>query len=264
MSFPAKVYLVGAGPGDPDLLTVKAMRLIQTAQVVVYDRLVSAEIMALVPQSATLISVGKAPKHHSVPQERINDILTEQALTGRRVVRLKGGDPLIFGRGSEEAAVLRAHGIAVEIVPGITAAQGAASTIGVPLTHRGMADSVRYVTGHRAKDKPLDLDWKSLASADTTLVIYMGAANIAEISGCLMENGLPASTPVMAVSNATTAHEAHLISDLGQIARRMNNHEMQAPVLFVIGQVVSLYPAQADILAMQYRADDPRQVAANA
>ncbi len=253
MSFPATVYLVGAGPGDPDLLTVKALRLIQTADVVVYDRLVSNEIMALVPATASLISVGKAPNHHTVPQERINEILTEQALAGRMVVRLKGGDPLIFGRGSEEAAHLRANGVPVDYVPGITAAQGASSTTGIPLTHRGVADSVRYVTGHRAKDKPLDLDWASLANPDTTLVIYMGAANIAEISHNLMLFGLPADTPVMAISSATTAHETRLVTDLGQIERRIKQADMPAPMLFIIGQVVSLYPEQAVTLASQYQ-----------
>ena len=253
MSFPATVYLVGAGPGDPDLLTVKALRLIQSADVVVYDRLVSKEIMALVPDSALLISVGKAPQHHTVPQDRINEILAEQALAGRMVVRLKGGDPLIFGRGSEEAAYLSAQGIPVEYVPGITAAQGASATTGIPLTHRGVADSVRYITGHRAKDKPLDLDWASLADADSTLVVYMGAANIAEISHNLMLFGLSPDTPVMAISSATTPNETRLVTDLGQVERQIKQANMPAPVLFVIGQVVSLRPAQAVSLATQYQ-----------
>lgn len=264
MTLPASVYLVGAGPGDPDLLTVKALRLIRTAEVVVYDRLVSAEIMALVPKSASLISVGKTSKHHTVPQERINEILIEQALAGHKVVRLKGGDPLIFGRGSEEAEALRAYDIRVEYVPGITAAQGAASTTGVPLTHRGLADSVHYVTGHRAQDAPLDLDWQTLANPDTTLVVYMGAANIAEISQNLMAHGLPPATPVMAISSATTAQETRLISDLGQVASQLESAQMPAPLLFVIGRVVSLYPAQAADLIVGCRAGEMTRKAAHA
>jgi uroporphyrin-III C-methyltransferase len=264
MTTTAKIYLVGAGPGDPDLLTVKALRLIETADVVIYDRLVSPEIMALVGKSARLVPVGKAPGHHSVPQERINGILIEQARDGRCVVRLKGGDPLIFGRGSEEAEAVRACGIAVEYVPGITAAQGAASTTGVPLTHRGLAGSVRYVTGHRARDKPLDLDWRSLADADTTLVVYMGAANIGEITRNLMLYGLAVDTPVMAISRATTAGERRLVSTLGQIGERVRGSELSAPMLFVIGRVVSLYPEQATAVAVQYDAGRRAQGAAHA
>ncbi len=264
MSLSETVYLVGAGPGNPDLLTVRALRLIQTADVVVYDRLVSKEIMALVPRSASLVSVGKAPKHHTVSQDRINEILIEQAMAGRKVIRLKGGDPLIFGRGSEEAQALRAHNIPVEYVPGITAAQGAASSTGVPLTHRGLADSVQYVTGHRAKDAALDLDWQSLANPDTTLVIYMGAANIAEISHNLMAHGLSSTTPVMAISSATTSQETRLISDLGQISGQIETARMPAPLLFVIGRVVSLYPAQATELTAQFWADGQTQKATHA
>ena len=264
MSLPATVYLVGAGPGDPDLLTVRALRLIQSADVVIYDRLVSREIMALVPNSTSLISVGKAPKNHTVPQERINEILLEQAMSGRKIVRLKGGDPLIFGRGSEEAAALRAHNVRVEYVPGITAAQGAASTTGVPLTHRGLADSVHYITGHRAKDAPLDLDWQNLANPDATLVIYMGAANIAGISQNLITHGLPATTPVMAISSATTPEETYIISDLGQISHQLETVQMPAPLLFVIGRVVSLCPVQAADLTAGYWTDAQTKKAAHA
>jgi len=252
MSLSATVYLIGAGPGDPDLLTLKAHRLIGSAQVVIYDRLVSPEIMGLVSGSAVLIPVGKASKCHSVAQERINEILIEQAMTGRQVVRLKGGDPLIFGRGSEEAAALRSHGIQVCYVPGITAAQGVASVTGIPLTHRGLADGVRYVTGHRAKDQPLDLDWQGLACSDTTLVVYMGAENIDEISRNLMGQGLAASTPVLAISAATTAREMRLVSELGQIAQQIGISKMPAPLLFVIGRVVSLYAGQdAQVLSQE-------------
>src|SRR5690606_34464728 len=156
MTTPGRVYLVGAGPGDPELLTVKAASLIRQADVIVHDRLVAPEILALAPKTVRRVPVGKEPKRHPVPQARINELLIDLAHRGLGVVRLKGGDPLIFGRGSEEAAALRAAGVAVEIVPGITAAQGAAAVTGVPLTHRGLATGVRYVTGHCRDDGPLD------------------------------------------------------------------------------------------------------------
>jgi uroporphyrin-III C-methyltransferase len=235
------VHLIGAGPGDPDLLTVKALRLIRTADVVVHDRLVSPEIMALIPAGKRLIDVGKLPKCHKVPQEAINALLVDLAREGLTVARLKGGDPLIFGRGSEEAAELRAAGVAVSYVPGITAAQGMASSTGVPLTHRGLATGVRYVTGHRAKDARLDLDWASLASETTTLVVYMGVQTIAEIAFQLMRHGMPAGLPVMAVSAATTPRETRLVSTLGSIATDVARMQPDAPVLFVIGHVVSLH-----------------------
>jgi len=238
-----KVHLVGAGPGDPDLLTLRAARLIAAAEVIVHDRLVSPAILALAPERAEMIAVGKAPKCHPVPQERINAILIEQALTGRRVVRLKGGDPFIFGRGSEEAAELRAAGIAVEVVPGITAAQGAAASTGVPLTHRGLATGVRYVTGHAKGDAPLDLDWAGLADPETTLVVYMGAANISGISAALIAHGLGPDMPVMAVNSATTSAERRRIARLDRIADETARAGFSGPVLFVVGRVVSLYPA---------------------
>ena len=250
---PGKVFLVGAGPGDPDLLTLRALKLLQGADVVVFDRLVSEDIMALVPAAVRRIDVGKMPGCHRVTQDAINRILVDLALEGLTVVRLKGGDPLIFGRGSEEAEVLRAAGIAVSYVPGITAAQGASSSTGVPLTHRGLATGVRYVTGHRARDARLDLDWASLASLDTTLVVYMGAANITEIAFQLMRHGLPAGLPVLAVASATTPAEQRILSSLGAIAADIAATEPEAPVLFVIGQVVSLYDsvALADALACE-------------
>jgi uroporphyrin-III C-methyltransferase len=234
------VSLVGAGPGDPDLLTLKALQAILSADVVVHDRLVSPEIMALVPQSTRRIDVGKLPKCHRLPQEDINTLLVSLARQGLRVCRLKGGDPLIFGRGSEEAGELREAGIPVTYVPGITAAQGVAATTGVPLTHRGLATGVRYVTGHRAKDVALDLDWPSLACPDTTLVVYMGAASMAEISVRLIEHGLAADLPVLAVAGATTPRERRLVSSLTDIARDVAAAGMTAPVLFVIGRVVTL------------------------
>jgi uroporphyrin-III C-methyltransferase len=243
MSYPSHghVSLVGAGPGDPDLLTCKALRCLQQADVLVFDRLVSPEILALVPARVRRIDVGKMPRCHPVPQEGINALLVDLARQGLRVVRLKGGDPLIFGRGSEEAEVLRAAGITVDYVPGITAAQGMAAATGVPLTHRGLATGVRYVTGHRARDGRLDLDWASLASEETTLVVYMGVANIAQIAAELMAHGLPADLPVMAVASVTTPREVRLVSTLGRVAPEIAAADLAAPVLFVIGHVVRLY-----------------------
>lgn len=236
-----KVFLIGAGPGDPDLLTVKALRLLQSADVVVFDRLVSPAIMALIPERVRRIDVGKAAGNHTLPQGEINALLVQLAEAGQCVVRLKGGDPLIFGRGSEEAAELALAGVPHEYVPGITSAQGAAASTGVPLTHRGLATSVRYVTGHRARDAALDLDWASLAAPDTTLVVYMGAMNIAEIAAKLVEHGLPADTPAMAVASATTPDEAHAVATLETLPAVIRASGLAAPILIVIGQVVSLY-----------------------
>ena len=242
-----KVHLIGAGPGAVDLMTLRALTMLKGADAVVYDRLVSPEILALSPMTARMVPVGKAPKCHAVPQDRINEILYELACEGLTVARLKGGDPMIFGRGSEEAAYLMERGIAVEYAPGITAAQGMAAATGVPLTHRGLATGVRYVTGHRAADARLDLDWKSLADEATTLVVYMGVANIAEIALNLMREGLPGALPVLAVSKVTTPRETRLLSRLDRIGLDVAQDPLRAPVLFVIGHVVSLCHA-ADAL----------------
>ncbi len=169
-----KVYLVGAGPGDPELLTLKAARVIREADVVVYDRLVPASILATIGDGAARINVGKQAASHPVPQEEINDMLVRLGRAGRTVVRLKGGDPFIFGRGCEEAAELERARVPYEVIPGITAAQGCAASARIPLTHRGLATGVRYVTGHRKANEPLELDWRSLADPETTLVVYMG------------------------------------------------------------------------------------------
>lgn len=238
------VYLIGAGPGDPELLTMKAARLLSEASCVVYDRLVSDDIIAMANPDAKMIFVGKMPQCHPVTQDRINEILVEEAKAGHLVARLKGGDPLIFGRGSEEAAFLADHGVDSVYVPGITAAQGAATVSGVPLTHRGLATGVQYVTGHRQSDKVLDLDWKRLADPMTTLVVYMGVASIGQIAVGLMTEGLPGSTPVMAISRATNADERRMISTLANVAADTRDAGLKPPTLFVIGQVVSLYQQQ--------------------
>jgi len=235
-----RVYLVGAGPGDPELLTLKAERLLRSADVVVFDRLVSPEILAMVPAGAARISVGKQPAHHPVCQEEINHLLVRLAQSNRRVVRLKGGDPFIFGRGSEEAMELAYHGVPFEIVPGITAAQGCAASLKIPLTHRGKASGVRYLTGHCRQDLDLDFDWRGLADPDTTLVVYMGRANISRIAGRLMQHGLNGSMPVIAVCNGTTQHEQKLQSSLARVAGDVADAGFTGPVLFIIGNVASL------------------------
>jgi uroporphyrin-III C-methyltransferase len=236
----AKVFLVGAGPGDPGLLTVAAHDLLKTADVVVYDRLVSREVLSLVPPGAARINVGKQPHCHPVPQDEINDLLVSLAQDGRRVVRLKGGDPYMFGRGSEEALHLIRNSVEFEVVPGITSATGCAAAAGVPLTHRGLATSVRYITGHCREDRDLELDWQGLADPDTTLVIYMGVANMAQIAVRLIRNGLPSSTPAMAVSQGTTLHQRQLTSTLGEVADAVADAKLKSPVLFIVGRVVDL------------------------
>ena len=240
MTTAPKVFLIGAGPGDPDLMTLRALRCLEQADVVVHDRLVSPEILKFPPPGARMIPVGKSTNCHPVTQDQINAILLDEARKGQYVVRLKGGDPLIFGRGSEEAAFLAQHGIGVEYVPGITAAQGLSASVGVPLTHRGLASGVIYVTGHRQAGQPLDLDWKKLANPDMTLVVYMGLANIGRIAMGLMSQGLAESTPVLAVSDATSPNQRQLVSRLDRIAPDVREAGLATPVLFVIGKVVAL------------------------
>jgi uroporphyrin-III C-methyltransferase len=234
----SNVFLVGAGPGDPDLLTLKARRLIDQADIVVYDRLVSEEILALVPAGVAKINVGKQPRCHPVPQQEINALLVSLARDRRCVVRLKGGDPYLFGRGSEEAAYLRAHGISYEVVPGVTSASGCAAAIGVPLTHRGVASGVRFVTGHCRHDIALDLDWRGLADPDTTLVIYMGMANIPQIALRLIAHGLPATTPALAICNGTRRDQHFAISTLGEVPGVAAEKLSDGPVLFIVGRVI--------------------------
>ena len=249
-----QVYLVGAGPGDPELLTVKALRAIQAADVLVYDRLVGDDILALAPDGAQRIFVGKESGRHPVPQERINALLVGLAVPGRTVVRLKGGDPFVFGRGSEEAEELRAHGIPYEVIPGITAASGCLAEFGVPLTHRGMATSVRLVTGHRRADGPLDLNWKSLADPDTTLVFYMALANLPEISERLIEAGLSPDTPAAAVRGGTMPGQQICAGRLADISRIVEQAGIAPPALIVIGRVAAF---------AQDRAGRPADITAN-
>jgi len=242
-----KVYLVGAGPGDPELLTVKAVRAIGEADAVVYDRLVAQSILATIRDGVTRINVGKRAGFHPVPQAEINDILIRLSRAGRTVVRLKGGDPFIFGRGSEEAAELEAAGIPYEVIPGITAAQGCAASARIPLTHRGLATGVRFVTGHRRANERLDLDWRSLADPDTTLVVYMGLANIDEIVSNLIGQGLPGRTPVLAMCQGTTAREQRICTSLDALPNAVRQTSFSGPVLFIIGRVAGIATKRSEL-----------------
>jgi uroporphyrin-III C-methyltransferase len=234
------VALVGAGPGDPDLLTLKALRLIREADVVVYDRLVSPPILALIPVGTSRIFAGKIARNHHVPQAAINALLVGLARSGRKVVRLKGGDPFLFGRGGEEAECLAAHGIAFEIVPGVTSASGCTAYAGIPLTHRGLAHGVRFVTGHAKEDIDLNLDWRALADPDTTLVLYMGRIHVERIADELIRHGLARATPAAIIVNGTRPDQLTLITTLDELPARVADLDMAAPTLIVIGRVVAL------------------------
>jgi len=233
------VHLVGAGPGDPDLLTLKAHRLLQRADAIVYDRLVSPEVLAMARRDADKIYVGKRRAHHCVPQHEINDRLIALARAGKSVVRLKGGDPFVFGRGGEELDTLMAAGIAVEIVPGITAALGCAASAGIPLTHRDHAQACVFVTGH-LKDGTIDLDWTMLARPRQTVVIYMGSETLSVIARQLVQHGLASDTPVALIANGTTDRERRVVGTLGSIERLAQRARLEGPALCMIGEVVGL------------------------
>lgn len=234
------VWLVGAGPGDPDLLTLKALRLIQRADVVIYDRLVSADIMALIPAATRKVYVGKARSEHAVPQDDINQLLVEEARAGHKVLRLKGGDPFIFGRGGEEIEQLAAVGIPFEVVPGITAASGCAAYAGIPLTHRDYAQSVRFITGH-LKNDGVNLHWPELMDPTQTLVFYMGLVGLQAICEQLIQHGRDPHTPVALIEKGTTPQQRVVIATLATINERVHAEQVTAPTLTIIGDVVNLH-----------------------
>ena len=235
-----KVYLVGAGPGDPELLTVKAARLLQEADVVVYDRLVCQDVLRLVAPGVSKIFVGKAPGNHHASQDSINDMLVRLARAGHRVVRLKGGDPFVFGRGGEEALHLVRHGVEFEVVPGITAALACGAYAGIPLTHRGLARHLHFVAGHCRGDLPLDLDWTALADPEATLVFYMALANLTEVRERLLDAGLAGDTPAALVESGTTHRQRCLNSTLDDMVCAAREHRVATPAVVIIGRVAAL------------------------
>jgi uroporphyrin-III C-methyltransferase/precorrin-2 dehydrogenase/sirohydrochlorin ferrochelatase len=238
-SAPGIVYLVGAGPGDPELLTLKAARLLQQADVCVYDHLVSNDVLALVRRNAELIYAGKEKSNHALPQGDINALMVALARKGKRVLRLKGGDPFIFGRGGEEMQFLAEHGVPFEVVPGVTSASGASTYAGIPLTHRDYAQACVFVTGH-LKSGTCDLDWEMLARRGQTVVIYMGMGQIEEICGALKTHGLPGDWPAAAIERATTPKQRVVTGTLTTLPGRVAHAALKPPALIVVGEVVRL------------------------
>ncbi|TMN96695.1 siroheme synthase CysG [Pseudoalteromonas sp. S558] len=235
-----EVYVVGAGPGDPELLTLKALQLMQQADVVVYDFLVSDEIMELVRRDADLICVGKRLGDHSVVQEDTNQMLVDLAKQGKKVCRIKGGDPFIYGRGGEEVQVLAANNVNYQIVPGITAAAGCSAYAGIPLTHRDHAQAIQFVTGHCKKDGQ-ELDWQSLAKANQTLAIYMGVIKSPHIQSELLKHGRKADTPVAIIENGTRKNQRVITGQLGELADLIQRNSIISPALLIIGEVAALH-----------------------
>jgi len=238
----APVTLVGAGPGDPELLTLKAVKALQQATLVLYDHLVSQAVLAFVPASAELIYVGKEASRHTLPQEAIIDLMLRLAREGRPLLRLKGGDGYIFGRGGEEAQALAEAGVPFSVIPGLSAAQGAAASAGIPLTHRDHARSLVFATGHLRENREVDLDWAMLARPRQTVVIYMGVGTLQVICAQLIAHGAPADLPAAVVEHATLPDERCITGTLATLPALVLAHRVTPPALIVIGQVVSLQP----------------------
>lgn len=236
------VYLVGAGPGDPELLTLKALRVLQDADIVFYDRLVGEGILDLIRRDATRVPVGKSKGDHSVPQEGIHDLLIKAAKKGQRVVRLKGGDPFIFGRGGEEISALQAEGVAFKVIPGISSALGCAASAAIPLTHREHAQSVTFVTGHARTGEIPDLDWESLARANQTVVVFMGVGTAPKITEKLLEAGRANETPVAVIENGTRENEKRAFGRLDNLPDLVVRNGIIGPALLIIGEVTALSP----------------------
>jgi uroporphyrin-III C-methyltransferase/precorrin-2 dehydrogenase/sirohydrochlorin ferrochelatase len=239
-----RVYLVGAGPGDAELLTLRAVRLLRQADVVVYDNLVSSDILDFVSPSTERIYAGKRRNEHTMRQEQINTLLVKLAQEGKQVVRLKGGDPFIFGRGGEELQTLAAHGVAFDVVPGVTAASGVSSYAGIPLTHRDYAQTCLFVTGH-LKDGTADLDWPSLVRLRQTVVIYMGLGGLPEICRQLILHGAAPTLPIAVVQDGTIATQKVVTGTLADMPERVLNAGLKSPSLIIVGEVVKLHDALA-------------------
>ncbi len=233
-----KVWLVGAGPGDPDLLTVKALRVLQQADLILFDNLVSDEIRALFPKAVPAFYVGKRKDDHSIAQQDLNALLVKKAKQGLSIVRIKGGDPFVFGRGGEELMSLREAGIDAEVVPGITAASGCTTAAGIPLTHRGVSQGCTFVTAHGETE--LNLDWQALAHVGHTLVFYMGVSRAGIIAKNLIGNGLSASTPAAIIENGCRSNQRDIVGQLGELSHLVDTHQVQSPALIVVGDVVNL------------------------
>lgn len=233
-----KVWLVGAGPGDAELLTVKALRAINTADIIFYDYLVSDDIRALFPKNVPAHYVGKAKNQHSIAQEDLNQLLVKQAQLGLTVCRIKGGDPFVFGRGGEELLELRTAGIEAEVIPGITSASGCSTYADIPLTHRGLSQGCTFVTGHA--EKSLDVNWDALAQLNHTLVFYMGLTRADEISAKLLAGGLAADTPVAIIENGCRKDQRDIISTLNEFPETVLREKVQSPALIIVGEVVRM------------------------
>lgn len=241
MNSKGKVYLVGAGPGDPELITVKGKRLLESAEVVIYDRLVGDGVLTYVGKDVERIFVGKEDSFHTMPQEEINQLIVDKAKTGKVVVRLKGGDPYIFGRGGEEALLLEEEGIPFEVVPGVTAASGVAAYAGIPLTDRRHSSAVTLVTGHKRTGSDIEeVNWKALAELDSTIVFYMGIKNLGTITGNLIDNGMSADTPAAVVRCGSLPEQTTVAGTLTDIAQKVEEAELKPPALLVVGEVVGL------------------------